>query len=65
MKKSLDDYYENFDGAMPERADWVSHFEIVKEFIGNLLPLQELRQWSGKSDFYTLFLTMGLNLRAA
>jgi len=58
-KKKLDEYYVNFDGSMPEEVEWVQRFERVRDFIGSLLTPEELRRWSGKSDFYTLFLGLG------
>jgi hypothetical protein len=57
-KKSLDDYYADYDAAMPQRGEWVERFEQVRDFIKSLLNKGELRLWSGKSDFYTLFLAM-------
>jgi hypothetical protein len=57
-KKGLDDYYETFDSSMPHESDWVGRFERVRDFIRWLFPPAELRGWSGKSDFYTLFLAL-------
>jgi hypothetical protein len=57
-KKSLDEYYSNFDASMPEQSDWVRQFEATRDFIKTTLPPGELRKWSGKSDFYTLFLAL-------
>jgi hypothetical protein len=57
-KKLLDDYYADFDGAMPQGAEWVERFEQARDFIKSLLDRSELRSWSGKSDFYTLFLAL-------
>jgi hypothetical protein len=57
-KKSLDEYYANFDSAMPQGSEWVQTFEGTRDLIKSLLPPDELRRWSGKSDFYTLFLVL-------
>jgi uncharacterized protein DUF262 len=57
-KKSLDEYYSNFDGSMPQESEWLERFQLVREFVWTMLPPEELRQWSGKSDFYTLFLAL-------
>ncbi|MGA2275053.1 MAG: DUF262 domain-containing protein [Bryobacteraceae bacterium] len=57
-KKTLNTYYGNFDAAMPQRAEWVERFEQVRDFVKSLLPRGDLRLWSGKSDFYTLFLAL-------
>jgi hypothetical protein len=58
-KNTLEDYYSNFDSRMPEEAEWVSQFEGTRDLIRSLLPLDELRKWRGKSDFYSLFLALG------
>jgi hypothetical protein len=57
-KKSLDEYYANFDGSMPFESEWVQTFESTADLIRSLLTPAEIRTWSGKSDFYTLFLTL-------
>jgi Protein of unknown function DUF262 len=57
-KKTLDEYYDAFDSAMPEQADWIRDFESVKDFANLLLKPADLRRWNGKSDFYTLFLAL-------
>ena len=57
-KKSLDEYYSNFDGSMPERTRWVREFEVTRDLIKTLMSPDELRRWSGKSDFYSLFLAL-------
>lgn len=58
-KKSIDEYYVNYDGSMPEKSTWLNHFERTLELIQKTLSPQAIRKWSGKSDFYTLFLAMG------
>lgn len=58
-KTTLDEYYENYDSSMPDKSKWVSHFEDTLELIQRTLSPEQIRQWSGKSDFYTLFLAMG------
>jgi|SRR5579864_427625 len=57
-KNTLDEYYGNFDGAMPEQTEWIARFERTRDFIRTLLNPEEIRAWNGKSDFYTLFLAM-------
>jgi len=32
-KKSLDSYYENYETAMPEKAEWVGRFEDTRELV--------------------------------
>lgn len=57
-KKILDEYYANYDGSMPQEAEWVGIFERVRDFMRTLLPPDELRKWKGKSDFYSLFIAL-------
>lgn len=57
-KKSLDEYYENFDGSMPHESEWVRTFDATRDLIETLFPAEEIRRWNGKSDFYTLFLAL-------
>jgi hypothetical protein len=57
-KKTFEEYYTNFDGSMPMGTEWIQRFELVRDLIGSLFSIAEVRGWSGKSDFYTLFLAM-------
>jgi hypothetical protein len=55
-KRSLDEYYSNFDGSMPLESEWVTSFNATRDLIRAVLPPEEMRSWAGKSDFYSLFL---------
>jgi hypothetical protein len=57
-KKTLDDYYSNFEASMPEKSAWMRRFEATRDLIRTLFSPDEIRSWSGKSDFYTLFLAL-------
>lgn len=57
-KGSLDEYYANFDASMPKKSEWVEQFEATLELIKSLFLPDAIRSWSGKSDFYTLFLAV-------
>jgi hypothetical protein len=57
-KKSLGDYYENYDGSMPQAREWVDTFEGTRDLLEIIFPTQDLQKWNGKSDFYTLFLAL-------
>ena len=57
-KKTLDDHYANYEGSMPQAAEWIGQFERTRDFMISLLPPGELRNWRGKSDFYSLFLAI-------
>jgi hypothetical protein len=58
-KKSLDEYYTNFDALMPLESEWCQSFQETRDLIESLLSVEEIRSWSGKSDFYSLFLALG------
>jgi hypothetical protein len=58
-KKSLDEYYTNFDAQMPQESEWCQTFRQTRDLLESLLSTDEIRDWSGKSDFYTLFLALG------
>jgi hypothetical protein len=57
-KKTLDEYYDNYDLSMPDQSEWINRFERVRDFVRSTLSISELREWRGKSDFYTLFLAL-------
>ncbi len=54
-KASIDQYYDDFDDDFPDESKWRTRFENVRALIGTTLRSEDLRRWSGKSDFYTLF----------
>ncbi len=58
-KKSIDEFYRDFETDMPEGATWASRFRRTRELMVETLSESEIRAWSGKSDFYTLFLAFG------
>lgn len=58
-KKTLDDYYENLDGSMPDKSQQVEKFQDTLALIQKTLSVEEIKKWAGKSDFYTLFLAIG------
>lgn len=55
-KGTLDEYYSNFEASMPKKSEWVAKFEATLDLIKDTLSEAAIRSWSGKSDFYTLFL---------
>jgi hypothetical protein len=64
-KDSLEDFYEDYDKDMPEEAAWQARFHAAKNLLTSSLDQSEIRLWSGKSDFYALFLAFaGLTARA-
>lgn len=58
-KKTLDDYYRDYESAMPEESTWALRFKKNRALVESVLSENEIRSWSGKSDFYTLFLAFG------
>ena len=57
-KKTLDEFYEDYEASIPQESEWMEEFERARELIRALILPEELRKWKGKSDFYTLFLTL-------
>jgi hypothetical protein len=58
-KDTLEDYYIDYDKVMPEEAAWGDQFRAAREMIIGALSADDIRAWSGKSDFYSLFLAFG------
>lgn len=58
-KKTLDDYYENYEKEMPDEAQWTTKFSSTRSLLTQILEPADIVEWSGKSDFYTLFLLFG------
>lgn len=57
-KSTLDQYYKDFDREFPERILWRGRFTDTRALLESILDLKQIRSWSGKSDFYTLFSVM-------
>lgn len=55
-KKTLDEYYQNYERSMPDQMNWTKKFEDTINLIDQVISKDDLYDWSGKSDFYTLFL---------
>jgi hypothetical protein len=58
-KKTVDQYYEDFENSFPDRAIWTRRFKKTRELVVRVLGAPRVRAWSGKSDFYTLFSVLG------
>jgi hypothetical protein len=54
-KKTLESYYADFDPSFPEKNTWVRRFRDTRTLMTEILSDEEIKGWSGKSDFYTLF----------
>lgn len=58
-KKTLDDYYEDYEVDFPDKRHWKKTYEQTRSLLDQVFGQQEIREWRGKSDFYTLFLSFG------
>jgi hypothetical protein len=58
-KETVNDYYETYDKRFTEQEKHRKHFRDTKALIIDVLPREEIIEWSGKSDFYSLFLAFG------
>jgi hypothetical protein len=54
-KKSLDQFYDEFENVFPDKERWVRVFNETIAVLGVLMNQEELQRWSGRSDFYSLF----------
>jgi len=55
-KDTLDAYYIDYERAMPEERAWRAKFQAARNLLENVLQPEDVQAWSGKSDFYSLFL---------
>lgn len=55
-KDSLENYYEDYEKEMPDEAAWQARFHAARNLLVATLDRDDIRSWSGKSDFYSLFL---------
>ncbi|HVE70984.1 MAG TPA: DUF262 domain-containing protein [Thermoanaerobaculia bacterium] len=54
-KLTLDQYYEDYDKEFPDEAKSRVQFTDTRALIESILSSKDIKAWSGKSDFYTLF----------
>lgn len=55
-KKTLEGYYADFDPSFPEKNLWIRKFRQTRTLLTEILSDEEIKAWSGKSDFYSLFM---------
>jgi Protein of unknown function DUF262 len=55
-KDTLDSYYEDYESEMPEGEAWQTQFLAAQSMLTSVLEQDDVRAWSGRSDFYSLFL---------
>jgi len=58
-KKTLEDYYSDYDASFPDKTEWVRRFRQTRTLMTTILSDDEIKSWSGKSDFYSLFHVLG------
>jgi len=56
-KKDLDSYYEDFEAEFPGGPELAERFRKTRGLIEDVFSASDIRKWSGKSDFYSLFLS--------
>ena len=55
-KETLDEYYETYERDFPDKAKHAKRFRDTRALLCDVLGDDALIDWSGKSDFYSLFL---------
>jgi hypothetical protein len=58
-KSTIDEYYADFESDFPESGKWETAFTRSRDFIESVFEPADIRKWSGKSDFYSLFQLAG------
>jgi hypothetical protein len=56
-KESLDEYYETYERVFSEKAKYAKQFRNTRALISDVFDPSAVQDWSGKSDFYSLFLS--------
>lgn len=57
-KQGLDEYYETYDDEFPDKEKWREQFLATRELTA-LLVDNSFGRWSGKTEFYSLFVAAG------
>jgi hypothetical protein len=58
-KETLDDFYKAYEKEFPEKDKFSKLFRDTKALVADVLGTEDIKDWSGKSDFYGLFLAFG------
>jgi hypothetical protein len=56
-KEAIDDYYATYERTFSDKAKYAKQFRDTRALISDVLEHQAVIDWSGKSDFYSLFLS--------
>jgi Protein of unknown function DUF262 len=54
-KSTLEGYYVDYDKDFPDKDRLADLFRHTRDLLASTLSTAEIRAWSGKSDFYSLF----------
>lgn len=57
-KQTLDAMFAKYEEGIPERQKLLSRFEVTRSLLEQLVPKLPETRWSGKSDFYSVFLAL-------
>ncbi len=57
-KSGLDNAFEAYDEAIPNKQSFLRRFETARELSCRLVPELATSRWRGKSDYYSLFLSL-------
>ena len=55
-KETIDDYYETYERDFPDKAKHAKRFRDTRALLCDVLDHDAIVSWSGKSDFYSLFI---------
>lgn len=57
-KTTLDAFFDLYEDGIPEKQRWLKRFEEARALSAQLVPDLRRTRWSGRSDFYSLFLSL-------
>jgi hypothetical protein len=57
-KYGLEQAFQTYDDRIPDKHKWLRRFESARAMTIRLVPDLPSRRWCGKSDYYSLFLTL-------
>lgn len=55
-KAGLDAFFKTYEGGIPDKQGWLRRFESARQGTAQLVQNLRESRWSGKSDYYSLFL---------
>lgn len=61
-KRTLEQYYEDFENDFPDRDRWARSFRDTRSLLEGVMDAAQIRAWSGRSDFYSLFTVLSTHI---